>query len=168
MYSDCFGGGDDATYWVDGHVEGQREYVDSDFIGLFEPKPGHWLIKWPHGMITFRDPESFARDYTHLGGTVYETAHEALFLRGMMSEEGKVLAAEERRAKQEREQRQREEAAARLAAAPKVTDEQRGYAIRRVIPGLVDIPQPMVVQPRAPHIAVLPLLAACRVPDGFK
>lgn len=165
MYSDCYGGGDSATYWVDGHVAGQREYVDADFIKLFEPQPGHWLIKWPHGMITFRDPESFAQDYTHLGGTVYETAHEALFLRGMMSEEGQALAAAERQAKRERQQQAWEEAEARRAAAPKVTDEERGYAIRRVVPGLIPMPEPVVVQPRAAHIAVLPLLANIRLTD---
>jgi hypothetical protein len=44
-----------------------------------KPPVGHWLIRWETGMITFRSPESFAKDFTLQADGRYATAGRPLF-----------------------------------------------------------------------------------------
>lgn len=148
---------DEPSYRAIGHNPKESEHIPLDMMELFKPEAGHFLIRWAHGLVTFRDPESFAKDYRYLSGTVYETEYEALFLKGMMSEEGQAQLAEERLAKLE----ERKAHALRLQAmydnTPNIRYLPGGGVIRRIIPGLVAMPEPMV-QPRSLHISHLPLI----------
>lgn len=155
---------DDHSGSVHGHNPKEVERVDADMMGLFQPQPGHYCIKWPHGLVTFRDPESFAKDFRYLSGTVYETELEALFQKGMMSEEGQAQLAverEERKRVQEAQWALQREAIRKRAANP--IEQRDGYVVRHVVPGLLAVPEPMV-QPRFAHVSLLPIVAAMGKP----
>lgn len=170
MVSDwSYGFQNDCTYTALGYEEKQSVRIDPLFYALFKPEKDHYCIVWPHGLVTFRPEAAFLRDFTHCGGTVYETAYKALFQEGMMSPEGQARLAQEREAKKLAEQQAAEERERRRAAERKMQPQPpRDYIVRRVEPGLLATPEPFRVQPRAAHIAVLPLLNAIRLPDNLK
>lgn len=126
---------------VHGHNPKENESVDADMMDLFQPQVGHYCIKWPHGLVTFRDPESFSKDFRYLSGTVYETELEALFQKGMMSPEGQAELARERderkRIRDVQWELQRE--AIRQRQAKGAVEGEGGYTRRYLVPGLVPV-----------------------------
>ena len=149
---------------VHGHNPKEHESVEADMMDLFNPQVGHYCIKWPHGLVTFRDPESFAKDFRYLSGTVYETELEALFQKGMMSPEGQAdLATEREERKRVREAQWALQREAIRKRAENPVEQRDGYAIRHVVPGLVAAPE-AVVQPRSEHIPLLPILRSIVLP----
>lgn len=121
---------------VHGHNPKEVEHVDADMMALFKPEPGHYCILWPHGLVTFRDPESFAKDFHYRSGTVYETELEALFMKGMMSEEGQAQLAAER---EERKETQRLRWEKRRRECEATVPKSNGL-VRFVVPGLLPAP----------------------------
>lgn len=153
---------EDDRGFVQGHNAKEHVNVPDDMMRLFKPQPGHYCIVWPHGLVTFRDPESFAKDFTYRSGTVYETPLEALFQKGMMSPEGQLQLKQEREERQQAQKARWErqaEAARKRAANP--VEHHDGYVVRHVVPGLLPVPSAFVaVQPRYAHVAMLPIIAA--------
>lgn len=133
---------DDRSGSVHGHNPKETEQVEADMMVLFKPEVGHYCIKWPHGLVTFRDPVSFAEDFHYLSGTVYETKLEALFMKGMMTPEGQAqLALERDQRKRLREvQWELQREAIKQRAAQRVENPSSGYVRRDVVPGLLPVP----------------------------
>lgn len=131
--------------FVTGYGAKQHMNVDADIMELFKPKKDDWLIVWPHGLVTFRDPESFAKDFHYLSGTVFETKLVALFQKGMMSEEGQAQLAVEREQRKENRRVQAEfqrQHALQRRAERQLLGNMSGVLIRQVVPNLLPIPQP--------------------------
>lgn len=148
---------DDPSFMAIGFNPKEKMSVDLDIMDLFKPTAGHWLIIWPHGLMTFRDDDSFKRDFTYRSGTVYETSLEALFQKGMMSPEGQAQIAAEKIAKQLKLRERAERFTASIETQSKITILDDGTIIRRVIPGLIPISESFV-QPRSQHVAPLAIL----------
>lgn len=132
---------------VHGHNPNEIEPVEADMMALFQPQMGHYCIKWPHGLVTFRDPESFAKDFRYLSGTVYETELEALFQKGMMSPEGQADLDRERIERKRIQQVQwdlQREAIRQRAAQNLVRDSLSGIR-RYVTPGLLPAPRGFII-----------------------
>lgn len=157
---------DDPSYTAYGFNPKEVMQIDPDFMQLFKPEGGHWLIVWPHGLVTFRDDVTFKQDFTHRSGTVYETPLMALFQKGMMDPEAQAQRKVDDVARRERLRVQAAEWAKEREAQPKTVITPDGVMIRRVIPGLVPMPEAFV-QPRSVHIASLPILSSISVDRLF-
>lgn len=154
MYSDT------PSYAAHG-TNGEYQQIDDDMYHLFKPEEGHWLIVWPHGLVTFRDDVSFKEDFTYRSGTVFETPLKALFQEGMTTREYLDNRALERK-------RRMEEISQRLAdyvppVAPAAVVIACGVVKRTVVPGLLQIPSGMTL-PLMKHIPILPLLSKIKLP----
>jgi hypothetical protein len=158
---------DDPSYTAYGFNPKEVMQIDPDFYQLFKPEGGHWLIVWPHGLVTFRDDITFKQDFTHRSGTVYETPLMALFQKGMMDPEGQVQRKLDDVARRERLRLQAERWAREREAQPAVRELPGGVVIRRVVPGLVPMPEAFV-QPRSVHIASLPILSSISIDRLFE
>jgi hypothetical protein len=158
---------DEPSYTAYGFNPKEVMQIDPDFYQLFKPEGGHWLIVWPHGLVTFRDDITFKQDFTHRSGTVYETPLMALFQKGMMDPEGQVQRKLDDVARRERLRLQAEQWAREREAEPLVRELPGGVVIRRVVPGLVPMPEAFV-QPRSVHIASLPILSALSIDRLFE
>lgn len=133
--------------------------IDNDMYDLFKPEPGHWLIIWPHGLMTFRDSESFGQDFTHRSGTVFETPLKALFQEGMTNPEYLANKALERK-KQALENKQYQ---TNLKPRSLVLCGSE-VVVRTVVPGLLPPPEGMSI-PLHAHIPILPVLIKIKLPD---
>ena len=58
---------------------GRHIFIDPMMKKMFDPQVGQYLVQWPTGMITFRDEESFKRDFDHLRQDLYYTELQPLF-----------------------------------------------------------------------------------------
>lgn len=137
------------------------QQIDTDMYDLFKPEAGHWLIIWPHGLMTFRDNESFKEDFTYLSGTVFETPLKALFQEGMTTREYMDSQALERK-------RRMDEIGHRLATyvpskATSVVVLDCGVVKRTVVAGLLPAPSGMTL-PLMKHIPIIPLLNKIKLP----
>ena len=131
----------DGSMTVYGDGPKMYAHVPADIAQLFKPEVGHYLIVWPHGLMTFRPEESFKADFTYRSGTVWETELEALFQRGMMSPEGQRQLAIDRLAKKIQLQILNDKALRRMKAMPTGYWHPGGTLVRRVVPGLLPAPR---------------------------
>lgn len=158
---------DEPSYMAYGFNPKERHQIDPEMMALFQPEGGHWLIVWPHGLVTFRDDVTFKQDFTHRSGTVYETPLQALFQAGMMAPEAQAQRVVDKAVRQAQARLQAEQWAKERESVPTERTLPDGTVIRRITPGLLPMPEAFV-QPRSVHIASLPIMANLSVDRLFE